>query len=58
MGLYLEAGVPLVLVVDPRRRTVRVRTPGGGDRLLTEGDELDGGAVLPDFRVPVARLFA
>lgn len=58
VGLYLAAGVPLVLVVGPRRRTVRVRTADGGDRLLTEADELDGGAVLPGFRVPVARLFA
>jgi Uma2 family endonuclease len=58
VGLYLAAGVPLVLVVDPRRRTVRVRTPDGGDRLLTETDELDGGTVLPGFRVPVARIFA
>jgi len=58
VDLYLAAGVPLVLVVDPRRRTVRVRTPDGSDRLLTEADELDGGAVLQGFQVPVARLFA
>ena len=56
--IYLAVGVPLVLLVDPRRRTVRVRKPDGTDRLLTEADELTGEEVLPDFRLPVARLFA
>ena len=55
--LYLAAGVPLVWVADPRRRTMRVPKADGTDRLLTAADELDGGPVLPDFRVRVARLF-
>ena len=54
---YLAAGVPLIWLVDPRRRTVRVRAADGTDHLLTEADELDGGDVLPGFRLPVARLF-
>jgi len=57
-AIYLQAGVRMVVVVDPQRRTVRVRRPGGGDRLLTEADEWDGEDVLPGFWVPVARLFA
>ncbi len=57
VAIYLRAGVRLVLVVDPRRRTVEVRTPDGKTQLLTEADELTGGDVLPGFRVPVARLF-
>ncbi len=55
---YAVAGVPLVWVFDPRRRTVRVRGADGTDRLLTEADELDGGEVVPGFRMSVARFFA
>jgi Uma2 family endonuclease len=55
---YDRAGVPLVWIFDPRRRTVRVRAADGSDRVLTEGDELDGGDVLPGFRLAVARFFA
>lgn len=55
---YVAAGVPLVWVFDPRRRTIRVRAADGRERLLTETDELDGGEVLPVFRMPVARFFA
>ena len=54
---YLAAGVPLIWLLDPRRRTVRVRAADGTDRLLNEADALDGGDVLPGFRLPVARLF-
>lgn len=54
---YLDAGVPLVLVIHPRRRTVTVHVPGESVRVLHEGDELDGGDVLPGFRLPVAEIF-
>jgi Uma2 family endonuclease len=55
--IYLGAGVRLVLVADPDREAVRVRTPEGRDETLGIGDELDGGDALPGFRVPVARFF-
>ena len=55
--IYLRAGVKLVLVIDTRRRTIRVRTSAGDDVLLTESDEFAGGDVFPGFRVPVERLF-
>ena len=54
---YQALGVPLVVVVDPRTRTVEVHALGEPVRRLGEGDVLDGGAVLPNFRVPVADLF-
>lgn len=54
---YLDAGTRLVWVVAPRRRTVTVYQPGGAARVLREDDELDGGDVLPGFRLPVAALF-
>ena len=55
---WLAAGVRLLWLVDPDRRTVAVYEPGREPRALGEGDELDGGEVLPDFRVAVAELFA
>lgn len=54
---YLAYGTRLVWVLHPRRRTVTVYTPDGGVRVLRTGDVLDGGDVLPSFRVPVADLF-
>ena len=55
---YLQYGTRLVWVVHPRRRTVTVYAADGTVRVLREGDILDGGEVLPDFRVPVAELFS
>jgi Uma2 family endonuclease len=56
-AIYLTAGVRLVWAVDPARRMVRVRRPDGTDRLLREGDLLDGEDVLPGLRLPVSQLF-
>jgi Uma2 family endonuclease len=55
---YLDAGARLVWVVWPRHRAVTAYTPDGQSRELREDDELDGGAVLPGFRVRVGDLFA
>lgn len=54
---YLEAGVRLVWVVYPTRRTVVVHLPDRTSVTLTDADELDGGDVLPGFRLPVATIF-
>ncbi len=54
---YLCHGVRLVWVVDPEGRTVRVFTPDADEHLLVPGDTLDGGDVLPGFRLPVAAIF-
>ncbi|MFO0821768.1 MAG: Uma2 family endonuclease [Gemmataceae bacterium] len=55
---YFLAGVLLVWLVDPKRRTVRVFTSPDDVTELGVRDTLDGGDVLPGFAVPVARLFA
>lgn len=55
--LYRQAGVPLVWLVLPRRRAVLVYAQGQEPRTLGETDELDGGEVIPGFRLPVAELF-
>ena len=54
---YLAGGVQLVWVLWPRSRSISVHEPGGVTRELGPDDELDGGAVLPGFRVRVAELF-
>jgi Uma2 family endonuclease len=55
---YLAAGTPMVVLVDPQNRDVIVfRSPG--DRIeLTEDDVLDGGDVVPGWKLPVRDIFA
>ena len=50
---YLENGVRLVWLIDPRTRTVMVWSSWTEPRLFTEDDTLDGGDVLPGFSTPV-----
>lgn len=53
---YLIAEVT-VWVIDPIRQTVTVFVPNLASRIFTINDTLDGGEVLPDFRLPVASIF-
>ena len=55
---YRSAGVPLIWVVYPNRRTVQVYA-GGSEvpAVLHESDSLTGSDVLPGFSVQVAELF-
>lgn len=55
---YLDAGVRLVWVIDPHRRVITVYTPDRNGRILTTSDHLDGGDVLPGFRVSIAEIFS
>ena len=55
---YFLAGVELVWVVDPFKRTVAVYTAPDQMTTLTEKDKLGGGKVLPGFTLPVKDLFA
>jgi Uma2 family endonuclease len=55
---WLQAGVQVVWVVDPQRRTVEVFQPNQPIRVLREGDTLTGDPVLPDFQLPLSELFA
>jgi Uma2 family endonuclease len=54
---YRQAGGPLIWLVWPRRRTITVYAGGREPRILGEHDVLDGGDVLPDFRLPLSELF-
>jgi Uma2 family endonuclease len=54
---YMEAGVPLVWIIDPHDRTVTVYRPGAEPELFPASRELTAEPHLPGFRVPVAELF-
>jgi Uma2 family endonuclease len=54
---YLNAGVAVVCVVDPRDETVRLYFPDAPEIVLTAADELTFPNQLPGFSVLVQRLF-
>ncbi|CAN5185226.1 hypothetical protein BH23CHL1_BH23CHL1_21610 [soil metagenome] len=54
---YLNAGVQVVWYVDPENKSVTIHAANEPPRTLTTDDEIDGGEVLPGFRVPVAAFF-
>lgn len=56
--MWLDAGSQLVWVADPETRTIAVYLPDRTVRLLREGEELDGGDVLPGFKLSITALFA
>ena len=53
---YRSAGVPMLVVIRPRQRTVTVYEPNKPPRTLRENDTLDGGSVLPGFTLPVREI--
>ena len=55
---WLAAGTSMVVIVNPRNRTVRVHRPTTDSVLLTEEDTLDGGDVVPGWKLLVADIFA
>lgn len=55
--IYLRAGVRLVWIVNPKRRSVTVYAADGTVRSVLPGGVLDGGDVLPGFALPVDRIF-
>lgn len=55
---YFTAGVRLVWFIDPVVQTARVFTSPGRGRSIGRDGVLDGGDVLPGFRLPLRELFA
>ena len=53
----LEAGTLLVVLIDPRTRTITLRYRSGETTTLTEADTLTLGDVLPGFECAVGDLF-
>ena len=54
---YIDAGVDWVWVIYPVQQCIQVFDSRATSRILWPGDELDGGRVLPGFRLGVRELF-
>jgi Uma2 family endonuclease len=54
---YFTMGARLVWIADPKKRTVTVLAPEALAYVVAGGELLDGGDVLPGFRVEVKKLF-
>jgi Uma2 family endonuclease len=54
---WLEHGTRMVIVLNPRRRTAAVHRPGAPVTVLGTGAVLDGGDVVPGWRLPLAVVF-
>ncbi len=54
---YFQAGISQVWVVYPAAAQVHVHESTTYIRVLRRGDELDGGPLLPGFRLSLAELF-
>jgi Uma2 family endonuclease len=54
---YFEAGVSLVWLIDPRKRTARVYSTPERSVLIHADQSLDGADVLPGFILPLADFF-
>ena len=54
---WLEAGNGMVVVVNPRNKTVAVRRSQPEITVLKEGDTLEGAEVVPGWSLPVRDIF-
>ncbi len=55
---YFHSGTKLVWLVDLRNRSVRVYTSPDKSKFVTEDQSLNGGDVLPGFKLPLRQVFA
>jgi len=55
---WLDAGTRMVIVANPRNRTLKVYRSRTEVTLLSESDELGGGDVVSGFKVAVSELFS
>ena len=53
----IEAGVPIIWLVDPEALTVTVLAANLAPVTLHPGDTLDGGNVLPELQIVIADIF-
>ncbi|HWS70911.1 MAG TPA: Uma2 family endonuclease [Thermoanaerobaculia bacterium] len=53
---YLRAGSQMVVVINPRNQSATVHTANGGTHLSID-DTLDGGDVVPGWRLPLRDIF-
>ena len=54
---WLRAETQMVVVIDPHQRIAAIYRAPDDICILTEGDMLDGGAVVPGWKMPLADVF-
>lgn len=54
---WLDAGAAMVILLNPRNRTAILRQDGQAPVILTAQDILDGGEVVPGWKMPVGQIF-
>jgi len=54
---YQKVGVPLIWVINPKSRTVRIHRGDGTVSYLREDQELSGEDIIPGFHCPVREIF-
>jgi Uma2 family endonuclease len=57
MDRWLDAAARMVLLIHIDHRTVTVYRPGTGPAVFTEDDVIDGGEVVPGWKLHVSDLF-
>ncbi len=57
LRIYLEAQIPLIWYLFPERREVEVYARNSGKQVLGVENTLDGGDVLPGFKLAVRDIF-
>ena len=53
---YIELGTKMVILMFAEKQIVEVYQPGADDQILTTNDVLDGGTVLPRFKLILKEL--
>jgi Uma2 family endonuclease len=54
---WLDGGAQMVIVVNPRKRSVTVYRSFTDIAILTDNDEVDGKGVVPEWILPVKHIF-
>jgi Uma2 family endonuclease len=54
----IAAGCRMVILIDPKQRTVSVFRPNQREFVLTENDVVDGGDVVPGWKLVLREVFA
>ena len=55
---WLDAGTRMVVIINPRKRTVTTYRSRSEITILTDDDTLDGADIIPGWQLPVQEIFA
>jgi len=58
LGEYFTAGVKVTWVIDPKTHTAKVYSSAKRFKVIDATGALDGGRILPGFKLPLASVFA